>query len=58
MEFQLLSSTGQMLENKKIRTHDGMNQYEYTNGQNLENGVYFIQLICQDQKLSRKMVKN
>ncbi len=58
VEFQLLSSTGQMLENKKIRTHDGMNQYEYTNGQNLENGVYFIQLICQDQKLSRKMVKN
>ncbi len=57
VEFLLLNSNGQLLYTEKIKVHKGNNQYTYTDQRNLEKGIYIMNLICNEEKASRKMIK-
>jgi hypothetical protein len=58
VEIQLYNSSGQMVFKDKMNSNDGMNQYDFTDQQGLTKGIYFVNLIYNDQKQVQKLVKN
>lgn len=57
-DFMLTSQIGQLVAKDRIQTEAGVNTYNFTDKYNLNNGIYFITLICEDQKISKKVIKN
>ena len=58
VEFLLLNSNGQILRTEKIKAHKGNNLFVFTDQIQLEKGIYIMNLVCNDEKVSRKMIKN
>ena len=57
VNFQLINSTGQVVFGNVINTNDGINQYEFIDEKGLPKGIYFIVLICNNEKTVQKILK-
>lgn len=57
VEFQLYNSSGQVVYKSVINTNDGMNQYDYVDELGLPPGMYIMNLIYNDQKVTQKIIK-
>ena len=57
VELQLFNSSGQIAYKDMIIPHDGMNQYDFTDEKGLAPGIYFLNLIYNDQKVTQKIIK-
>ncbi len=58
VEIQLYNSSGQMVFKDKVNSNDGMNQYDFVDQMGLTKGMYFLNLIYNDQKQVQKIIKN
>jgi hypothetical protein len=58
VEIQLYSSSGQMIFTDKINSIEGINTYNFTDKQGLKRGIYFLNVLCNDQKQVQKIIKN
>ena len=58
IEIQLYNSSGQMVFKDKMNSNDGMNQFDFVDQQGLTKGIYFLNIIYNDQKQVQKIVKN
>ena len=52
------NSSGQIVAKEKIQATEGFNTYQFTDNDNLKNGIYFITIIYNNQKITRKVVKS
>jgi len=56
-EIQLISSNGEMIFSEHMQTTEGVNQYAYTDERGLPPGIYFVNLICGEEKQTQKIIK-
>ncbi len=57
VEIQLLNSSGNIVEKEVILSYDGPNVFSFQNTERLSPGIYFINLIYNDQKITQKIIK-
>jgi hypothetical protein len=57
VEIQLYNSSGQLVFKDNINSDDGMNQYEFIDKSGLQPGIYFLNLISENEKQVQKIIK-
>ena len=57
VSLMLINSSGSVVAHDKIVSVIGYNNYEFENFSNLSSGIYYVTLICNNQKISRKIIK-
>ncbi len=57
VEFSLLNASGQKVDGAKIQASEGYNSYEFFDKKNLTTGIYYINLIKDNQKATKKIIK-
>ena len=55
--IHLINSSGQIVFKDVIYTEDGMNQYDFEDRNGLPAGIYFLNMICNDEKVTQKLIK-
>ena len=55
-EIMLVNSSGQTVLKDKIQTTEGFNTYQFSSKHNLNKGIYFVYLLCNDQKIIQKVI--
>jgi hypothetical protein len=59
VEIQILNSIGQLIRNRKVVLEKGTNSFTMTDVAELNKGIYFIQLVREEQKsIPVKIMKN
>ena len=58
IDISFINSAGQVVNHNKIKSIDGFNSYEFSDYQYLNKGVYYLYLIYNGQKISRKIIKS
>jgi hypothetical protein len=58
VNVSILNLSGQLLAQEKVEGVEGYNTYEFVDHYNLSKGVYLINLTCNGESISQKMVKN
>ncbi len=53
----MLNSVGQVIAQEQIIATEGYNNYQFPDLKNLSKGVYFISLSCNDQKITKKVIR-
>ncbi|MBK5284849.1 MAG: T9SS type A sorting domain-containing protein [Bacteroidia bacterium] len=54
----LMNSVGQLVYSEKKNSIKGINQFDYNEGSNLPNGVYFVRISFDDKVQIKKIIKN
>ena len=54
----LFLAKGQMIFQGMINANEGKNQFDYADEQSLPAGIYFMNIIYDDNKIVQKIVKN
>jgi hypothetical protein len=54
----LYNSSGQIILQDKVESVDGINTYDFFHVYNLKDGVYFVALIYNDEKVIQKLIKH
>ena len=55
-EIMLVNSSGQTIFKDKIQTNEGLNSYQFSSIKVLGKGIYFVYLLCNDQKIIQKII--
>ena len=55
-EIMLVNSSGQTIFKDKIQTNEGLNSYQFSSIKVLSKGIYFVYLLCNDQKIIQKII--
>ncbi len=58
IDFTLINSSGQIIAKEKIDGTEGYNSFEFINKYNLGEGIYFVNLVCDGEKITQKVIKN
>ncbi|MCC7232020.1 MAG: T9SS type A sorting domain-containing protein [Bacteroidia bacterium] len=58
VELRLLNSSGQVVFRDNIQSEDGINHYDFRAQAGLTKGMYYLVLVCDEQKISQKLIKN
>jgi hypothetical protein len=58
VEIQLTNSFGQVVSKDRIEAAEGINQFDYAGKKELPEGIYFINLIYNGEKISQKIIKS
>ncbi len=56
--LELVNSSGKIVATEIMQAFEGPNTYNFIEGQKLSQGIYFINLICNDKKISQKIIKD
>jgi len=54
----LMNSVGQLVYSEKQNSIKGLNRFDYNEGSNLPNGVYFVRISFNDKVQIKKIIKN
>lgn len=57
-EFLLQSASGEVLYREKIKSGQGVNNFEFTDSHHLKPGIYYAVIVCGSQRLMKKVVKS
>jgi hypothetical protein len=55
---ELINSSGKLVAQQIIQSNEGPNTFNFTDDQKLPQGIYFINLLFNDEKISQKIIKN
>ena len=58
VDISLMNISGQVITHEKIRTKEGMNHYQFTDRLNLIEGIYFLNLGYNKEKVTWKLIKS
>ncbi len=58
VDLYIRNATGKEIVHEKMNTQEGINTYAFTDKYNLQKGVYFLEMIYNDQKVIQKIIKN
>ena len=53
----ITNSAGSLVAQEAIEVQDGYNTYEYNDASDFQNGIYFVTIIYNDEKVSKKIMK-
>ena len=56
-EVILYNLAGQSVYRERIKVNSGINNFEFTDQENLPAGTYILNVICENSKLSQKLIK-
>ena len=57
IDFQLVNSEGRVVYEKRVSGIDGINRLQYIDEKGLPGGIYFLNLVCNGEKISQKILK-
>ena len=57
VDFVLLDANGRELVDELIQAKSGLNNYTFRSNGSLKRGVYFVNLVCGEQKIVQKVIK-
>ncbi len=57
VDICLINSTGQIIAREEIFSERGFNDYKFSNLNELKTGLYFITVVCGEQKITKKVLR-
>lgn len=58
VNISMINSGGQVVHTEEMLTNDGINTFNFNDDKGLEKGIYFLIIQYNDQKITKKMIKN
>jgi hypothetical protein len=56
--IELVNESGKMVLQQVIQSNEGPNNFNFSEGQKLTSGIYFVNLFFNGEKISQKIIKN
>ncbi|MCX6291213.1 MAG: T9SS type A sorting domain-containing protein [Bacteroidetes bacterium] len=58
VNITMIGLSGQVFHTENFQGTAGINTYRFTDNQGLPKGTYIVNLVCNDQKITQKIIKN
>ena len=58
IDIALMSTTGQLIQREKFEAKAGYNTWEFIDSYNLKKGIYFVIISYNNQKFTKKIIRN